>query len=130
MEPPYSEIKIVNSAKIHGHMCTTNTNINSSIYDRLNNGEDAWCKVRRSSLTDKNINNKIKINFPNSPIRTILTYGIVPFKYSSDSIGKMQSFYSKCIREISYGIDNYKNEIKYTNEQIRITNKIPTIQSY
>ena len=41
-----------------------------------------------------------------------------------------QSCYSKCIREITQGRRNYKNEIKPTNLHLRKASEIPTLKSY
>ena len=86
MASPHNEIKIVKSARILGHMCTANSNTNTAINDRLNKGEAGRYKIRRSFIADKNIDNKLKINFPNSLIGTILTYSIIPFKCTCASI--------------------------------------------
>ena len=60
LNEPYNKINIVSSAKILGHVRTTNYTINTAIANRLNKGKVAWYSIRRSFVANKHI--KINLN--------------------------------------------------------------------
>ena len=66
MENPYDDIQIANSAEILGRACTVNKSINKAIKDRLDTGKADWGNIRKPFIADKQIKNKLQINFPNS----------------------------------------------------------------
>ena len=111
VEYPYNDINIVKAAKILGHMCTTNTDINTAIDDRLDTGKADWCEMRRSFITDEQIANKLQIKFFETLTRAVVTYGIALFGRDSANIKLPQNFCSICIRDINRRRDRYKHEL-------------------
>ena len=127
---PYNQIKCTTKSKILGHMMTADNNFTIAVLDRLNKAKGAWAKLRRSFLTNTVISIKYRLIISHSIIGSILLYGLHIFNLNNTNYSLMQSFYSKCIREITNGIKKFDpNQNRKTNKQIRIGNNISTIQS-
>ena len=72
---------------------------------------------------------KYRLILLHSSISSILLYGIHTFNITQYNLNRLQSFYSKCTREVSEGIRFNQNIRRKTNKEIRIEHKIPTIKS-
>jgi len=60
LEPPYNNTNIVSNAEIVGNMRTANNSTDTAIANRLNKGQADWYCVRRSFVTNKHLNIKLK----------------------------------------------------------------------
>ena len=114
------------NGKIPGHKMTGKENTNETIDDRIPKANDAWVKIRRSFINDKNIDTRLRIQLFGALIGSILLYRLNIIPLNTTNPRKLQRFYAKCTRIITDGY-YYNNDSIINNSKISQNNKIPTI---
>ena len=72
---------------------STKENITNTSDDRLKKAKAAWAFIKKSFITYLKINTKLRINYYNALITTILLYSIHIRPINETSIRKIQSFH-------------------------------------
>ena len=126
---PCKHIKCDNKSNIRGHIMTVSHSTTKAVDDRLNKANSAWGTLRRSSSTNINFPTRHRLIILHAPIGSIILYSLQCYEISITNITRLQSFYSKCIRDVTQGILKYdETKQNNTNISIRATNNIHTIK--
>ena len=86
---------------------TTDNSTTKAVNDRLYKAKGAWATLRRSFITNKDLPIKHRIIILHASIGSILLYSLHCHNITKTNTNRLQSFYSKCIREIIYGIHKF-----------------------
>ena len=100
---PYNKINIVTKAKVLGHIMTAKNNITETLDNRLQSARIAWKSIKKSFITNQNIDTRLRLNYYNALITTILLYSTHLHDTNETTLKKLQSFHSGCIRYIVLG---------------------------
>ena len=107
LNQPYNQIKCTTKSKILGRMMTADNHNAIAVQDRLCKAKNAWAKLRRSFITNADIHIKYRLIIFHSIIGSILLYSLHIAELNKTNFSTMQSYYSKCIREIVNGIRKF-----------------------
>ena len=117
LEPPYCNTQRVNNSKMPGNPAKPDNCFDICTNGRLKKEKQSSAQLRRTFITNMNIKHIISIF--HCVICSILLYGLYRFSLSKTRISKLQSFYSKCIIQIQYGITRYDpNTNRMTSKKI------------
>ena len=100
---------------------------NKAVEDRIKQAKTAWISLR-TLIANNSVDKNLKIMLFDSLISSMILYGLNTLNVKTQ-IGKLQKFYSGCIRYIIYGKYEDKQEKMVNNTKIREDLNIPTIES-
>ena len=86
-------------AKMIGHIVTTEANITDTIDDRLHKANAAWQSIRKSFITNLNIDTSLGLNYYEALITTVLIYSI-HLRPINETAAKIQPLRPYCIKYI------------------------------
>ena len=109
---------------------STNTNTTIATNGRIKKERFAWAQLRRTFITKNDIATNKRLILLDALIGSILLYSLHTFNHTDTNLGKLQSFYSSRISDVTEGIrlPTDKSQRK-TNIDIRINNTIPSIKA-